>query len=47
MYSLPLSTQGTLVGISVSIAAAHRGKVQRARHNLLHVRAERLPEKET
>lgn len=46
MYSLALHTQGTLVGIGVSVAAAHRRKVQRAGQDRLHVRAVRL-QKET
>lgn len=46
MYSLALHTQGTLVGIGVSVAAAHRSKVQRAGQDRLHVRAVRL-QKET
>lgn len=46
MYSLALHTQGTLVGIGVSVAAAHRSKVQGAGQDRLHVRAVRL-QKET
>lgn len=44
VYSLSLGTQGTLVGVGVSIAATHRRHVQRARHDLLCVRTGRLPE---
>lgn len=35
VYSLPLNTQGALIGVGVSIAAAHWGKVQRAGQDLL------------
>lgn len=43
VYSLSLHTQGTLVGIGASIAAAHRIEVQRTGYGLLHVRAGGLP----
>lgn len=42
VYLLSLDTQGTLVGVGVAIAAAHRSEVQGARHDLLHFRTGRL-----
>lgn len=47
MYSLSLDTQGTLVGVSVSITATHRSKIHRARWNLCHVVTRGLPENKT
>lgn len=44
MYSLPLRTQGALVGVGVSIAAAHQSEIERTGQNLLRVRAGRLSE---
>lgn len=42
MYSLPLDTQGTLVGVGVSVAATHWSQVQRTGQDLLQFRAGRL-----
>lgn len=46
MNSLSLHAENTLVGVRVSVAAAHGREVHGARHNLLRVGTRRLPDVE-